>query len=114
MPLMPRGTMIRALERQELVDRLERRGVPRRQAELRPARPVRCDVLDHGGQARHLRRTRDRLRVNQERRREVAAAELIRDLAPVGPDGPHAGGVAGTRTFEDDPSTARKRLEHMG
>ena len=109
---MRRRPMILGLERQERVDRRDRRGIVAPDPDFAsPGKRV-SQVTNHGAPGGHHRGAGDRLRMHEAGKGEIAPGKPDRDVLHVSPDRGGPGGIDAV-ALQHDPPPFGQRLKHM-
>src|SRR3989442_8351485 len=110
---MPGRRLLRALNRENLVNRSDRGRVAAGDRYFAAARPIDRLVADRRASVAHHRRAGYGLRVYLEWFREVARAERGLNVPHVRADRRDRGGVGGILAIEDDTPPTPQLLQHM-
>jgi hypothetical protein len=110
--MRPRPVIL-PLEREELMDRVERGAIPGRETDRGTARQTLHRIADPRSPGRHHGGAGDFLCVHEARDGEIPCAEGRGDLTHVVQD-PHSVGAVGRVALELDPTPVRKGLEEVG
>jgi len=113
MPLVSRGVVAGALEGEEFVDRRDRYRVVAPQAHFPTLRSIDDIIRDRRAARLHDGDSRNDLRVDLKRFREIAGAEGRGNVAHVQADRRHATRVGSVGAIEDDASPIGQVLKHV-